>query len=413
MLPTPKRLASNAILSVISLVFAASAAAAQDEQANFRGEGEGEWYHPLELEEWAELGADPKVLDRLIERIGASTGPRFYEDMPDTQIAYEAGNWVYEWTQAGDAALAHARGADTRESALVSAKAAIAYYHFASSPHTNDPLNRAALDLSGQAYNVAAKLLEHDIREVTIEHKGTPFQAYVHLPRGKGPFPVVVISNGSDQAKEMLLSYFLEYLDDQNIAMISLDLPGMGDSNAFDIRDGDTSKLHLAAVDWVKTQDAFDENNIFIQGGSFGGHAAAQAFLKSADYDLAGVITECPVLDKTASFPPEVYGMLPPFSVDGVRTRLGLEPGSSLDDFADLFRVIQLEGQGLYDTDPIDTPLLAISTTDDPVADLEDLDKLLSFATQSQRIVLQEEGHCPDSISVDLVTTDWIVNNLR
>lgn len=413
MLRTPKFLASTAILSIASIVFLTSIAAAQQEPADFRGEGEGEWYHPLELEAWAELGADPAVLEALIERIGASTGPRFYEEMPDTQIAFEAGNWVYEWTQAGDAALANARGAANPQDALASAKAAIAYYHFASSPHTNDPNNRAALDLSGQAYNFAAELLEQDIREVSIEYNGTPFQAYVHLPQGEGPFPVVVISNGSDQAKEMLLTYFLEYLDEQNIAMISLDLPGMGDSNSFDIRDGDTSKLHLAAVDWAKTQETLDANNIFIQGGSFGGHAAAQAFLKSADYNLAGVITECPVLDKTAGFPAEAYGMLPPFSVDGVRTRLGLEPGSSLDDFADSFRVIQLERQGLYDAGAIDTPLLAISTTDDPVSALEDLDHLLSFSTHSQRIVLQEEGHCPDSISVDLVTTDWIVNNLR
>jgi len=413
MLSTPKLLLSTAILSVASMTFSVMTVTAQEEPADFRGEGEGEWYHPLELEEWAELGADPAGLDALIERIGASTGPRVYAEMPDTQIDFEAGNWVYEWTQAGDAALANAQGSANPDEALASARAAIAYYHFASSPHTNDPNNRAALDLAGQAYNLAAKLLEQDIREVTIEHNGTPFQAYVHLPHGEGPFPVVVISNGSDQAKEMLLTYFLDHLDEQNIAMISLDLPGMGDSNAFDIRDGDTSKLHLAAVDWAKTQEAFDSNSIFIQGGSFGGHAAAQAFLKSADYDLAGVITECPVLDKTAGFPAEVYGMLPPFSVDGVRTRLRLEPGSSLEEFADSFRVIQFEAQGLYETDPIDTPLLAISTTDDPVADLEDLDHLLSFATQSQRIVLQEEGHCPDSISVDLVTTDWIVNNLR
>ena len=105
MLSTPKLLLSTAILSVASLAFSVTTVAAQEEPADFRGEDEGEWYHPLELEEWAELGADPAVLDALIKRIAASTGPRVYAEMPDTQIAYEAGNWIYEWTQAGNCLL--------------------------------------------------------------------------------------------------------------------------------------------------------------------------------------------------------------------------------------------------------------------------------------------------------------------
>ena len=122
MLLTPKLLASTAILLVAAITLSVTTVAAQEEPADFRGEGEGEWYHPLELEEWAELGADPAILEALIERIGASTGPRVYAEMPDTQIAFDAGNWAYEWTRAGDVALENARGAANDSEALASAQ---------------------------------------------------------------------------------------------------------------------------------------------------------------------------------------------------------------------------------------------------------------------------------------------------
>ncbi len=385
---------------------------AQD-PSGFRGEGEGDWYHPLEVDEWVSLGAKEYTVERILKRISMAQGPRADDEMADTLLEVGPGHWVTEWTNAGDKALSAARSETDQKIAYENARAAVVYYHLASAPHTNDPKQRAALDKAGLAYMVAGRLSEHDVQDISLQHDGKSFGAYVHFPKGEGPFPVIVASNGSDQSKEMLFSYFDTYLADEGIALITVDIPGMGDSAQFDVRDGDTAKLHLTTAAWAAEQEVFQSQNVFIQGGSFGGHAAARAFIASEDYNLAGVISECAPLDMPFKLPPEVYEMLPQFTIDGVRARLGLEAGSDVETFAERVEVMALSEHGMMEGRDISTPLLVISTTEDPVAPLEDLDQFIEQASNVTRIILDEEGHCPDSVSSDLLAADWVLNNLR
>jgi len=390
----------------------ATSISAQDE-TGFRGEGEGDWYHPLEVDEWVSLGADQGVVDAILSRIAEAEGPRQDDEMPDTLLNAGPGHWITEWTMAGAEAFLAAQSAPDPSAAFASARAAVVYYHLASAPHTNDPMQREALDLAGQAYMFAADLSGYDVQEMQLQHENKSFGAYVHLPQGDAPFPVVVVSNGSDQSKEMLFGYFDEFLAEDGIAMITIDIPGMGDSAAFDILDGNTEKLHLAAAQWAGQQPMFDKENVFVQGGSFGGNSAAGAFIASEDYNLAGVISECAPLDAPFQMPAEVYEMLPAFTIDGVRARVGLEAGSDVNIFADRVRATALSARALMEGHSVSTPLLVISTTEDPVAPLDDLDLFTKQATNLTRVVLDEEGHCPDSVSSDLIAAHWISNNLR
>jgi esterase FrsA len=399
---------ASAVLTAATL---SSPGHAQD-ASGFRTVSEGDWYHPIEINEWIEQGGDRAVIEETLMAIQNATGERLNPDQPDTLLAFGPGHWTYEWTQRGDTALASGRNAETTAKAKKAFEQAILYYTMASSPHTHDPNNLAALAKASEAYLLAASLIPERISQVSIAHDGNTFLANFHVPQGEGPFPFVIASQGSDQSKEMLFTYFEEYLAPRGIGLLSLDMPGMGGSAAYDLKDGETDKLHIAALQWARTQPEVDQEYLFLQGSSFGGHAAARAFLKSDDLNLAGVIYTCGILEEAFTAPIELYEALPAFTTDGVKARLKLPIGGGFEEFAELMRPLALTQTGLLDGRQRTTPLLFIGTSGDPVSSLDEIDVFLNHAANATRIIIDEDGHCPETDVEDILMASWIVDQL-
>ena len=390
------------LTTVLSFALAPMAFAQEVDGTTFRTIEEGAWYHPVEPDNWIDYGADEQVIFEVLSRIEAGEGPRRNPEQPDTLIAYGPGNWTYEFVAAGDAAMAQGRY-----------QAAATYYHTASAPHTNNLNALAALDKANEAYALATESVVGEFRAVEIAHDGAVFTTFLHLPEGEGPFPVLVMSNGSDKAKVTELDYYLTHLQPKGIAFLTLDTPGMGDSRAFDVQDGITDKLHVAAIEWAMQQPELDANNVFMQGISFGGNAAARTFLARPELDLAGVVYTCGPIAQVFEAPAAAYDHFPEFTIDGVKTRLGLEIGANSEALTQRMRAVSLDGQGLLEGGMIDTPLLAINTNGDPVAPLEEMDLLLARAVNSDRVVFDEPGHCPPHDLREAIASAWIVQNLR
>ncbi|WP_421726644.1 alpha/beta hydrolase [Bauldia sp.] len=402
------------LVSILSLALLLSGPVSADEDfGGFRGEDDNGWYHPVDVEGWQALGGDPDAMQRTLRRIAMATGERRFADQPDTTIVYGPGHWTYEWTATGERAWDKARTAtdpvDRRQHAL----AAMTYFNLASSPHGNAPEQRAALSKSSEAYLLAASTLAETVAKVAIDHDGKRFAVHTHLPEGNGPFPVVVVSNGSDQSKEGLLSYFTDHLSPRGIAMIGLDMPGMGDSAAYTMDTTKPDALHIAAVNWAKAQPQFDPRNVFLHGSSFGGHAVARAFLRPDAPDVAGVVYVCGPLDAPFVAPPEAYDSLPVFTMDGVRTRLGLELSATSEQLAPLMRPIAVSSDRLLEGGAITTPILALNTNGDPVAPVAEMDAMLTRATNATRVVFDEAGHCVDDQLEAVIASAWIADNLR
>ena len=161
---------------------------------------------------WAYFGTDETRVFEVLERVENATGARTNPTQPDTVAAPGPGHWITEFVAAGDAAMARAAGTGDPAARLETFEEAMAYYHTAAAPHTNDPASLAAGEKAGEAYAAAAALLPGDFREVGIAHEGKTFAAYLHLPPGEGPHPVLVFSNGSDMAKETALGYYRTHL---------------------------------------------------------------------------------------------------------------------------------------------------------------------------------------------------------
>ena len=394
------RLIMNAALA-FAVAFAPAASAEMIDGAKFRKIEEGAWYHPVEPADWAYSGADEQTIYRVLERIETASGERANPDQPDTVIAYGPGHWVYEFTAAGDEAMAAGKY-----------HAAIVYYHTAAAPHLGTPEQTAALEKAYDAYAAAMRGIGH-YEEVEIGYMGGRFTAHLHLPDGDGPFPLLVMSNGSDVSSVMTLSYYAEHLAPKGIAFLTLDLPGMGHSAAFDAGDGNLQKLHVAALEWAFAQDTFDRDNVFLQGISMGGAAAASVLLGHPEFDLAGVIYVCGPLHDLFVAPPESYASFPKFTVDGTKTRLGLPTDADNMEFAHLFRAWSVDKFGFFDETPIETPFLAINTNDDPVAPVEEMDRILARTTHGERVVFDMPGHCPPDHLREMIASHWIVKNLR
>ncbi|MBO6511051.1 MAG: alpha/beta hydrolase [Roseibium sp.] len=378
----------------------------------FRAPEEGTWYHSIEPESWVHIGGDRTEIEDVLTRISTSGTER---KVPDDPAFQGEGSWVAEWTRAGDLALREGRAlavAGEQDAAVNRLRAAVTYFLRASSPHTDDPLQRAALKKAQESYGLLAENHELTIKEIEVPFEDRSFKAWLHLPATQGPVPVVVASMGSDVAKEELLPYFEKQLAIRGIGLLSLDMPGMGASADWRFSQ-DTDKIHVAAVNHLKTLPEIDGHNLFIQGASFGGHAAARAWLARPDLDIAGVLFMCGPVHSALVAPPQAYAHFPQFTMDGVRTRFGLAPDAGFDEISTFARTLSLKKQGLFDGPAIGTPIFAILTNNDPVIPLEDVDAFLSRGTNVKKVVYDTPGHCPERDSREAMAASWVQDQLR
>jgi pimeloyl-ACP methyl ester carboxylesterase len=132
---------------------------------------------------------------------------------------------------------------------------------------------------------------EHEV-VVVNKRAGIKLAGTLTVPRGRGPFPAVVLLTGSgpQDRDESLLGHkpFLvlsDYLTRRGIAVLRLDDRGVGGSG------GDTMKTTLneeaddalAAVAFLKTRQEIDPGKIGLAGHSEGGYIAPLAASRSRD----------------------------------------------------------------------------------------------------------------------------------
>ena len=377
------------------------------------------WYRTVSTDGgWVAQGADPRVVERTLRRIESAKGPRAIAAAPDTLTVYGPGHWVHEWRKAGDEALTMAR----RMGALGHAAAAkteyleaIHYYNIASYPHLNEDTHGiAALEASQAAYKEASRYMQGTFKAVTFTHEGLPFEAHLHVPNGAGPFPVLVKSGGSDMVKEILYRGWERELAPRGIALLAIDMPGIGGSRRH-LLTPDSDKLHAAAVQQLRQVGAsldprLDLGRIAVEGASFGGHAAGRFFL-ARDLGVAGVVSVCGPQDAVFRKPAFVYEKMPRMTTDGVRSRLRLPATASWETLASRLRPFSLGPAGqrlLPATTPRTTPLLAIGTVADPVAPLEDVAMLADAGANADLRVFDVPVHCPNRVAREAIIADWL-----
>lgn len=74
----------------------------------------------------------------------------------------------------------------------------------------------------------AAQRLPCSLREMEFAvHGGSPVTAFLHMPKGDGPFPTVLMCGGTDAMQTDYYTLYERYFAPRGIAMLTLDMPSV------------------------------------------------------------------------------------------------------------------------------------------------------------------------------------------
>ena len=138
-----------------------------------------------------------------------------------------------------------------------------------------------------------------DIR-IPVGH-GDEIDAWIFLPDGPGPHPVVVMAHGIGGVKAAGLAPFAERFAAGGFAALVFDYRHWGRSS------GQPRQLlsirrqledYRTVLAWARAQEVFDTTRVFVWGTSFSGMHIVE--LAAGEAGLAGAIAQCPLVDGLA-----------------------------------------------------------------------------------------------------------------
>jgi pimeloyl-ACP methyl ester carboxylesterase len=138
--------------------------------------------------------------------------------------------------------------------------------------------------------------------DVTFDSAGDKCAAWLYLPDGDGPHPVVVMGHGLGAIRDMGLAKYAERFRDAGYAALVFDYRYFGASGGEPRQLLDIKAQRAdwkAAIAYARSRPDLDPDRVVAWGSSFGGgHVIATA---ADDPRLAAAIAQCPFTDGVAS----------------------------------------------------------------------------------------------------------------
>jgi esterase FrsA len=385
------------------------------------------------MRKWVFLGGDPIKIETAIGHMKATTNSRRDPEQFDTVSAYGRGHWVFEFEALGDAAASNGvvlEEAGEPEAARGAFLEAATYYQIGKFPYTHGPDYDhfvAAYEKSMAAYERAGRYFETPLEIVESYFKGGTIRGYLHLPGGadEAPYPLVIASGGIDVFKTENYP-FAKAMNERGIAVLLLDLPGVGESN-FVPADPNHDQVYSDMLSLLEGDSRIDGSRVAVFATSWGGNAAAR--IAFTDERFVAAVSACGPVHETFNLPiwavrflPSslmraiLAGSIPEVRLDTVADRVGLPlPLAESDylEFAARVNRFSLVDQGLIsETNKAKVPLLVINTTDDPIAPPSDMELLAASAETSEVIYMGEGGHCGEKDLMLAKVIPWLESYL-
>ncbi len=319
-------------------------------------------------------------------------------------------DWAAAWCAIGDRHAALAEQAD--DPAIW--RRAIEYYLFARFPFESSPGKLAAREKLLGAFARYGALQDPPIQRVTVTLEGMDIPAYLRVPKGPGPAPVVITIGGLDSRKENAAMRNALYLE-HHVASLAFDMPGTGESRAVVAAPG-AEALFSAAINFIATRPELDAARIVIYGSSWGGHWAARTAYLERERLRGAVVQGGPVHHY---FQPDwqrgalgnreyLFGLFEARSaVYGVDT---------LEDFLAYGPRLSLLDEGWLDRPS--APMLIVNGAKDTQVPFDDVVLLLRHGLPKEVWINPEGGHMGRSADYldpwifSNVTLPWVVRRL-
>ncbi len=322
------------------------------------------WYRNVRRLQWVWQGVNPIEQEEVLSRIASSTHSRTDDDWLDTVMGYHNGNWTFEWTRLG---MQHQKTASVLqgdEAAEELFKASLCF-SIAGYPHLkNDSLALQAQVLATKAYSDAAKQTSFTIKQLDFTYKNKKFSGYLHLASTDKPQPVVLVSAGLDSLQTDMWRLFRDYLVKHNIAMLTIDMPSIGQSSHWPLTEN-TSCLHQAVIEQLADVPWVDHFCIGLIGFRFGGNAMVRLSFLEQERVKACVSIGAPIHDVLSS--PAKLKKMPKMYLDILASRLGKE-AVDIDSLAGQLQAWSLKTQGFLSSRRTKVPILALGMEGDPVS---------------------------------------------
>ncbi|HCQ9313785.1 TPA: esterase FrsA [Klebsiella pneumoniae] len=352
-----------------TLVRRFSAGKPQAMQSALSGNHVDHWYRLINRLMWIWRGVTPQEILDVQARIVMSEAERTDPELFDTVIGYRGGNWIFEWAKE---AMQWQQKAGQEADPLLSGRHwlhASNLYSIAAYPHIKgDELAEQAQALANRAYEEAAQRLPGSLRELEFTIPGgSLITGFLHMPKGEGPFPTVLMCGGLDSLQTDYYNLYENYFSPLGIAMLTIDMPSIGFSSKWTLNQ-DTSLLHQHALRHLENVPWIDHTRVAAFGFRFGANIAVRlGYLEPQR--LKAVACLGPVVHGLLVDPLH-QGRVPEMYLDVLASRLGMHDASDEALRVELNRY-SLKTQGLLGR-RCPTPMLSGFWKDDPFSPEEE-----------------------------------------
>jgi esterase FrsA len=376
------------------------------------GESQDGWYRLLKFMLWAWQGIDLIDCYDVLSYISASKNPRSDDSILDSVIGFRSGNWSYEWTQKG---MSYQKKANEFANLGYENLAKEAYYSasqfYSVASYPNLKGDELSIQAQVLAFNNYKKSFQHNknaiLKEIKVPFQGKQVSCYLHLPHTDTILPVVIVSGGLDTLQCELLPLFEKDLAPAGIAMLTVDLPGIGYSSKIKLEQ-DSSNLHQAIIHHLKKVPWVDHDRIALMGMRFGGNIATRlAFIEPTS--VKSVVAVGAAVGSIFNNI-ENFKKLPPMMLDCIASRMQIK-NSDMDIIYQHCVPLSLTKQGLFRR-RIQTPLLSIGHKNDIVCNEDDL-KLIALASRQGESRIIDKAPIFDSYLNSLsYSAQWLTRHL-
>uniref|UniRef100_A0A3B0LZD2 Esterase FrsA n=1 Tax=Arsenophonus endosymbiont of Trialeurodes vaporariorum TaxID=235567 RepID=A0A3B0LZD2_9GAMM len=226
---------------------------------------------------WIWRGNDGLEIEAVLSRIAANNRIRSFDNLLDTIIGYQPGNWAYEWSQQAMGWQKKALELPTKIAASQAWLRAANLYSIAAYPHLKgDSLAAQAVLLANKAYENAAQLTDFRLKKISFKIADGKKEVigFLHLPdTSQGPCPTILVCGILDSLQLDYYRLFNNYPAPKGFAMLTLDMPSIGYSIKYKLSQ-DTSALHQQVLNQLANIPWIDHTRIGVIGLRFGANIA-------------------------------------------------------------------------------------------------------------------------------------------